>query len=107
MFRHGDRTPTDDYPNNPIDAEDWPNGMGQVTQVSAENKCRKQVQKTCAENMCRKHVQKASAENKCKKQVVKTISLTDTAITWPITHLRKTVMSIINSHFIGDLGDFY
>ena len=33
MFRHGDRTPTHTYPTDPHKDYQWPQGLGQLTQV--------------------------------------------------------------------------
>lgn len=33
LFRHGDRTPTDSYPNDPYKNYRWPGGMGALTGV--------------------------------------------------------------------------
>ncbi|XP_046583107.1 prostatic acid phosphatase-like [Haliotis rubra] len=33
LFRHGDRTPTHAYPNDPHQKDTWPQGWGQLTQV--------------------------------------------------------------------------
>lgn len=34
VFRHGDRTPTASYPNDPHQAYKWPGGLGALTTVS-------------------------------------------------------------------------
>lgn len=33
LFRHGDRTPTATYPNDPHKAHEWPGGLGALTTV--------------------------------------------------------------------------
>ena len=35
VYRHGDRSPTHIYPNDPYQEDAWPQGMGMLTQVSA------------------------------------------------------------------------
>ena len=37
VYRHGDRSPTHIYPNDPYQEDVWPQGMGMLTQVSARN----------------------------------------------------------------------
>lgn len=37
IYRHGDRTPIEPYPNDPWgDAKYWPTGWGQLTNVSKD-----------------------------------------------------------------------
>lgn len=33
VFRHGDRSPTDLYPNDPHKLHDWPGGLGALSEV--------------------------------------------------------------------------
>lgn len=38
LFRHGDRTPTASYPNDPHKAHEWPGGLGALTTVGSNTR---------------------------------------------------------------------